>query len=480
VKTFSEPYRRNGILAIDPRAFFDVFAIPETRANSLLGNVAIVDVRGPLHQHDDSWCDSYEAVRARVAEACESQAAIVVMRIDSPGGDAAGCFDAARAIRASARSANKLLIAFVEGKACSASYALAAAADSIVLGQSGIVGSIGIISTRADLSEMNAARGLRVALITSGARKADGNPDQPITEAELKASQALIDSMASVFFELVAELRGVDAEAVAAMQGGVFHGVTAVSVGLADRVQTFEELLASFASGGSSTMPSSYDKARAALQEAAKGDDANAAAAKRALAAMEEQDPEADADGEKPAADADGEKPAADADPEPDADEDKKPKPAETNASSDSVALQALAEVHKLRAERSAEKLMAERKDLLASRPDFSPEFLAVLQTAEIGTVRKFVKDLPKVDGGDKPTKKPGAGAPPVTTLAATRGAGTPGGDAPIAAVSEIDRAMGLTESKITCTRQGNSLVFGITEVPRTAPANTPAAGGAK
>jgi hypothetical protein len=39
-----------------------------------LGNVAIVDIRGPLHTHDDGWCDSYEAVRARVAEACESPA----------------------------------------------------------------------------------------------------------------------------------------------------------------------------------------------------------------------------------------------------------------------------------------------------------------------------------------------------------------------------------------------------------------------
>lgn len=476
--TFSEPYRRNGILALDPRAFFDVFAIPDSRANSVLGNAAIVDIRGPLHQHDDSWCDSYEAVRARVAEACESAAPIVVMRIDSPGGDAGGCFDAARAIRASARSANKLLIAFIDGKACSASYALAAAADVIVLGQSAIVGSIGIISTRADLSAMNAARGLRVALITSGARKADGNPDQPITEDELKASQALIDSMASVFFELVGELRGMDAASVAAMQAGLFHGAAAVSVGLADRVQPFEEMLAAFASGGSTPMASSYEKARAALQEAAKGDDANAAAAKRALAAMEEQDPEADADGDKPAADADGDKPAADADPEPAPDEDKKLKPAETNAS-DSVALQALAEVHKMKAERAAEKLTAERKDLLASRPDFSPEFLAVLQTAEIGTVRKFVKDLPKVEGA--PTKKPGAGAPPVTTVAGTRGAGQPGTDpAPLAAINEIDRAMGLTDTKIACTRQGNSLVFGIVEVARVAPASTPVAGGAK
>jgi ClpP class serine protease len=477
--TFSAPYKRSGILAIDPRAFFDVFSIPETRTNAMLGNVAIVDIRGPLHTHDDGWCDSYEAVRARVAEACESQAPIVVMRIDSPGGDAAGCFDAARAIRASARDTNKLLIAYVEGKACSASYALAAAADTIVLGQSGIVGSIGIISTRTDLSEMNASRGLRVALITSGARKADGNPDQPMTESELKATQGLVDSMASVFFELVAELRGIDAESVAALQAGVFHGAGAVSVGLADRVQSFDEMLAAFASGGSTTMASSsYEKAKAALEETAKGSDANAAAAKRALAAMEEKEPEEAADeGDKPA-EGGGDKPAAAA--EPDGDEEEK-KPKEENQASSDIAMQALAEVHKMRAERAAEKLSAERKELLASRPDFSPEFLAVLQTADMKTVRKFVKDLPKVEGEAKPPKKLGAAAA-ATTPAATRGEGTGAGhsDTPIAAINEMDRAMGLIDSKLQCTRQGNSLVFGIREIPRTAPVETPVAGGAK
>lgn len=474
--TFSAPYKRNGILALDPRAFFDVFSVPDTRANALLGNVAIVDIRGPLHTHDDSWCDSYEAVRVRVAEACESAAPIVVMRVDSPGGDAAGCFDAARAIRASARAANKLLIAFVEGKACSASYALAAAADTIVLGQSGIVGSIGIISTRADLSELNAARGLRVALITSGERKADGNPDQPITAGELKASQALVDSMAQVFFDLVAELRGVDAESVRALQAGVFHGASALAVGLADRVQSFDEMLAAFASGGSTTMASSYDKAKAALEEAAKGDDANAAAAKRALAAMEEKKPEeAAAEGDKPDAEDDEEdKPAAEGSEE-------KPKPAEENASASSaIAMQALAEVHKMKAERAAEKLSAERKELLASRQDFSQEFLAVLQTADMQTVRKFVKELPKVEGEAKPIKKLGSAAA-ATTPAATRGEGHPGGDSsPLAAISEMDRAMGLVDSKLQCTRQGNSLVFGIVELNRIAPASTPVNGGAK
>jgi ClpP class serine protease len=346
-----------------------------------------------------------------------------------------------------------------------------------VLGQSCVVGSIGIISTRTDLSEMHAQRGLRVALITSGARKADGNPDQPITEAELKATQQLVDSMANTFFELIGELRGMEPAAVAAMQAGLFHGAGAVSVGLADRVQSFDEMLAALASGGSTTMASSYDKARAALEEAAKGNDANAAAAKRALAAMEEKKPEeASDDGDKPEAeDNEEDKPAAEGGGgEPDGDENKKPKEENAQASSD-IAMQALAEVHKMRAERAAEKLQAERQQLLDSRSDFSPEFLAVLKTADMKTVRRFVKELPVVVGEAKPAKKLGAAAV-ATTPHATRHEG----GAPIAAINDMDRAMGLVETKLACTKQGNSLVFGIVEVERTAPANTPVSGGAK
>jgi hypothetical protein len=133
-----------------------------------------------------------------------------------------------------------------------------------------------------------------------------------------------------------------------------------------------------------------------------------------------------------------------------------------------------------MKAERAAEKLSAERKELLASRQDFSQEFLAVLQTADMQTVRKFVKELPKVEGEAKPIKKLGSAAA-ATTPAATRGEGHPGGDSsPLAAISEMDRAMGLVDSKLQCTRQGNSLVFGIVELNRIAPASTPVNGGAK
>ena len=471
-------YASHKPLAIDPQAFLDFFMVPESRENEERGGVVIVDISGPLDQYDCGWCDSYESIRTRVQLACDSAATAIVLRVDSPGGDAAGCFSTAREVRAMCAAAGKPLWAYVE-KACSAAYAFASAASHVCLSDTGIVGSIGVISARPDVSAMNAAMGLRMAFITSGARKADGNPDVPLSDAEMKATQEVVDSMAEVFFNLVAECRNTTPEAIAALQAGVFHGAAAIRAGLADDVMSFETMLAAIASGGKPM--SAYDKARAALEEAAAGDDANAEAAKRALAAM---DPVTEPDGDEPPAEddkpkkKDGDEPGAtSASDEPSTDDDDKPK-GSTTASSD-VALEALAELHRLKATREQEAIKAERRALLDTRPDFSPDLRAVLQTAPIDRVRKLVKELPKAR-----VAKPAATAHVAGTRGMTQG-GTPQGGpdttpeaAPPSALTEMQRAMGMTTSELGCRREGTRLVFGIVERPYAAAAAQQ--GGAK
>jgi ClpP class serine protease len=461
-------YEPSGLLAVDPKAFFEFFMVPESRENEAVDGVEIVDICGPLEQHDRGWCDSYEAIRGRVQAACESGAQVVLLRIDSPGGDVGGCFDTARAVRDMCRAAGKPLYAFVENKACSAGYALASAANVVVLSESAIVGSIGVLSTRNDFTAQNASRGIRIELITSGPRKADGHPDAPITEAELKDTQALVDSMAGVFFQLVADMRGSSPEAMAALNARVFHGQAAIDAGLADVTQPFDSLLALLASGGT-LMATAYDKARAALEEAAKGDDANAAAAKRALAAMAEQkDVDGDDDAPPPKKDDDAPPPKKDDEASTStgdaaaatSDDDEATPPAKEKAARE-IALQALAEVHTLKAERVTEKRAAERAELLASRPDFSPELRAALETADMKTVRNMVATLPKG------TPQPKTPKTPTTAVAPLRGTTQGGTDPqPLAAADEMDIAMGLAPSKLGCRKEGNSLVFGLIHTP--------------
>lgn len=481
--------RPGAVYAIDPRAFLDFFIEPATRENDRIGNVAIVDIDGPLEHRAGGWCDSYEAIQARVALACESDAAAVVLRVDSPGGDVAGCFDAARAIRATVLRTRKPLYAYVTDHAASAGYAIASAATAgLVISESACVGSIGVISARTDLTAANAARGVRVALITSGARKADGHPDAPITEDEIASTQALIDSTASVFFALVEDMRGVPSARVAALQAGLFVGQAAVKERLADGVESFDSFIAAVA-GKKNYMAekSKYEEARSALEEAAKGDDANAAAAKRALAAMDEGqgDEHKEPDGDE-ASEPDGDEPKAEEPPADDEPPKKKEGDGDDKAAATAVGasarrgvsaeLTALAEVHKLRAEIAAKDARNERTRLLASRKDFAPELVKALQTAPLATVREMVKTLPK----SAPIKAAATAAP-----AATRGEGQggPSGSGPSAPteIVDMDRAMGLTRTSLGVRREGNhALVFGVRETKTDFAANGGSVGGTK
>jgi signal peptide peptidase SppA len=465
---------RRPYLAIDPRAFFELFMVAESRPNEVRDGVAIVDICGPLEQRDTGWCDSYEAIKRRVGEAVASDAQSVLLRVDSPGGDVSGCFETAREVRAICDAAQKPLFAYVDGKACSAGYAFACAASAgVMASDTALVGSVGVISTRTDVTEMNATQGLRVALVTSGARKADGFPDSPITAEELAATQSIVDAMASVFFGLVADMRGLTAAAVSGMQATVYPGEQAVKARLADRVVNFDTALAIASGKEPLTMAakSSYEEARAALEKAAEGDDHNAAAARRALAAMDEgNDGKAEGDdsdkgdsdkGDSDKGDDDKKAEGDDSDKKAESDDSDKKAAAPASdaaaASGMSSELNALAEVHKLRAEIAEKDAKEERGKLLASRPDFEPAMIKALQKAPLATVRELVKTLPK-----KPAAKPAA----TTAVQGTRGAGQGGSDPqPTSAVTEIDRAMGLTASSLgVAKRDQHSLTFGIVE----------------
>lgn len=413
-------YERSGVLAIDPSAFFELFMMRDraARENEAHDEATVVTIRGPLDQHDQGWCDSYESIVKRVAAACAEQPPAVVLKIDSPGGDAAGCFDCAREVRALCERAGKQLVAFVDGKAASAAYAIGCVASRVVMSDVAQVGSIGILATRPDYSVANAARGYRLGFVTSGARKIDGHPDTPITEGELAATQRTIDSMAVLFFEHVGAMRGIGAAAVAALEAGVFHGDAARKARLGDESMSFKATLASLASwraqsqltedasmageddtkkkpeGEGDEGGGDFESIRTSLKNMAKGKDANAARAKKALATLEGADEEAApaAEGGTPETGAEG---AGD---EPDAEE-KKDEPAAAAARAMREAIKARGEVDKLKAELAQEKAEAKRERLIAGRPDLSKEMRALLAKSPLSLVEETLKENPAPEG---------------------------------------------------------------------------------
>lgn len=219
----------------------------------VVAGVAIIEVEGTLVQktgclHPYSGMTGYDGLRQLLAMALADGAVQAVMLdINSPGGEVAGCFDLVDAIYASRGS--KPIWAVLDEMACSAAYAIASACDRVTIPRTGDAGSVGVIAMHADFSKALAAEGIAITIIKHGAHKADGNPYEPLPEDVLKRFQADIDRVGALFSATVARNRGLDVRRVESWQALTFMGEAAVTEGLADEVMApdaaFRALVAS-------------------------------------------------------------------------------------------------------------------------------------------------------------------------------------------------------------------------------------------
>lgn len=220
---------------------------------ALVDGVAVIEISGVL-VHRGSWIGqssgqtSYEGIAAQLgAAASDPLVRGIALEIDSFGGEVAGVFDLADAIRA-ARAAVPVW-AFVAEHAFSAAYALASQADRIILPRTGAVGSIGVVMMHADLSGQLSDAGVTVTLIHSGAHKVDGNPYEPLPDPVRARIQDEIDGLRNLFAGTVGVGRGrrLTAEAALATEAECYRGAEAVDAGLADGVSDPASAFASFA-----------------------------------------------------------------------------------------------------------------------------------------------------------------------------------------------------------------------------------------
>lgn len=208
-------------------------------------SIACISICGPLEHHRTSWFfDSYDAILARVEAAmCDDEVDAVVMCIDSPGGDAAGTVQTHNRLVELKETYGKPLYAYANESMASAAYALGCAADELWTPETGIVGSVGVICPLADTTKANEKAGVKIKLITSGARKADSHSDREMTAAVEANVQSHVDSLARSFWKIVAKSRSMSVKSVRELEANVFIGQKAVDAGLADGVAGWYEFI---------------------------------------------------------------------------------------------------------------------------------------------------------------------------------------------------------------------------------------------
>jgi len=167
----------------------------------------------------------------------------VLLEIDSPGGEVRGLFDLVgpSGALAALKAAGKPVVASTEGRAASAAYAIAAAADALYVSSTAGAGSVGVVIAHLDVSVAEAAAGIRWTFVHRGAEKIAGNPHEPLTDNARSKMQAHADRAYEAFVAQVADARGLEPAAVEATEANVYHGQEAVDVGLADHVGTLAD-----------------------------------------------------------------------------------------------------------------------------------------------------------------------------------------------------------------------------------------------
>ena len=218
----------------------------------LVAGVAIIPIAGTLVQklgtlRPYSGMTGYDGIRQNFLPAlADPKVTAIVLDVDSPGGEVAGCFDLVDMIY-KARG-TKPVWAILNEAAYSAAYAIASAADRIYVPRTGGTGSIGVIWMHMDWSKALDSAGFKVTFITYGASKADGHPEIALSPEALARFQEQIDTMGELFVTTVARNRNIPADQVRATQAATYMGAAGVSQGLADGVMApdaaFRALLA--------------------------------------------------------------------------------------------------------------------------------------------------------------------------------------------------------------------------------------------
>lgn len=213
----------------------------DARPFQLVDGVAVYRIRGALAREGGSYYywswQGYDDIVAATEQALGAKDVRALMFvIDSPGGEASGCFDAVRKIRALKEQSGKPIVAYVDELAASAAYAIASAADEIIVPDTGEVGSIGVIVSMFEYSKAFEIEGVTPNIITSGALKATGHYAIAMSDEQRAAVQRDIDQLAQLFAAEVVEGRGGTVKSWLALEADTRIGKAAIAAKLADQV----------------------------------------------------------------------------------------------------------------------------------------------------------------------------------------------------------------------------------------------------
>jgi protease-4 len=166
----------------------------------------------------------------------------VLLEINSPGGVVGPSQEIYAELKRIREELKKPVVVTCGSLAASGAYYAAVAADKIYVNPGSMLGSIGVIMEFPYLEKLYEWAKVDFYTIKTGAFKDSGSPGRVMTEDERALFQELLKEVYVQFKTAVMEGRKLDRDVVDKYADGrVFNGATAVKLGFADHIGTFED-----------------------------------------------------------------------------------------------------------------------------------------------------------------------------------------------------------------------------------------------
>lgn len=223
-------------LAAMPESMLDYDDFYNPRQPMTMDNdgIAVIHVAGMLLDEAPpiyeklGLATTYPTLIAELEQAVEVGAQGICLVINSGGGHVSGNIEAAKAVK----SVGIPTVAFCKGMACSAAYAIASQADSILATPSATVGNIGTILSWPDDDEFWRMMGIEWKAMTNQGADLKSTFHTEPDAAQLAFLQEELDQMGADFQQLVAEARPeIDPET---NRAGWYYGDKAEALGIID------------------------------------------------------------------------------------------------------------------------------------------------------------------------------------------------------------------------------------------------------
>lgn len=227
---------------------------PDTNVGYLHIKDVLVNREGQLNA-DCVELTSYEKLKKTFKAQVEYGITSCVLMVDSGGGEAYGCFEAANSVKKLAKENNIKLTAYVDGTSASAAFAWTSIADEVIANPMARVGSVGVVIQLYNDSKFLENIGIERTFVYAGGNKIPFDKDGGFSENFINSLQESVDKSYEKFYTFIANNRNMTAQQVIDTQASVYDADKALDVGFIDKIMEVDEFESYMSNGeGSPTV----------------------------------------------------------------------------------------------------------------------------------------------------------------------------------------------------------------------------------